>query len=73
MLPKKKFSHSVLENELFISAFSSEQRVCVIITAGYRTSIRFEFRSRCVQSIETTQEVWTSVMTWTRARLKSQI
>lgn len=34
LLPKKS-SYSVLENELFISVFSSELRVCVIIRAGY--------------------------------------
>lgn len=34
-----KCFHTVLENELFISVFSSELGVCVTIVAGYRTSI----------------------------------
>lgn len=37
--PLSKRLHAVLENELFISVFSSELGVCVIIVAGYRTLI----------------------------------
>lgn len=54
----QKCSYSVLENELFISVFSSELRVCVIIRAGCRSSMRLEYRLKCVSiasRIENTQ------------------
>lgn len=63
----QKRSHGILDDELFISVFSSEPRVCVIIRAGYRTSIH-ECRPQRVLSIENTTEVWTGVTTWTRVR-----
>lgn len=74
----QKCSYSVLENELFISVFSSELRVCVIIRAGCRSSMRLEYRLKCVSiasRIEKNsstggchQEVWTRVTTWSQTQ-----
>lgn len=81
LLPKKS-PHSVLENELFISGFSSELRIRVIVRAGYRTSMHFEYRPKCAHSIKywkhssmesCHQEVWTCVTNLNTSDFKIQI